>query len=392
MQLAKRMSVIKPSATLAINAKALELKAQGVNVTSLAVGEPDFPTPAHICEAAKKALDDGFTKYTQVPGIPELRKACAGYFERVYGVTAAKPENIIATNGGKQSLYALFQVLLNPGDEVLVPAPYWVSYPEMVVMAEGIPVAVPSTAESGFKVTIADLNAGLTPKTRVLVLNSPSNPTGACYSPKELDAIMEWAIAKNLFVISDEIYDQLVYEPAVPASAVHWWVRYPEQVAICNGLAKSFAMTGWRLGFTLACPDVIKAMSSMQSQVTANVCSIVQKAAVAALNGPFDSVLTMRAAFKRRRDAAVAEIATWPGVKCPTPDGAFYLFLDVSCLLGKDYADDIALCAMLLDKAHVAVVPGSSFGAPGCLRLSYATADEVLMEALARVKSAFFSC
>lgn len=390
MQLAKRMSVIKPSATLAINAKALELKAQGVNVTSLAVGEPDFPTPAHVCEAAKKAIDDGFTKYTQVPGIPELRKACAGYFERVYGVEGIKQENIIATNGGKQSLYALFQALLNPGDEVLVPAPYWVSYPEMVVMAEGVSVDVPSSAEKGFKITVADLEAKISPRTRVLLLNSPSNPTGACYSPKEFDALMEWAIGRGLFVISDEIYDQLVYEPDVAVSAIHWWVRYPEQVAICNGLAKSFAMTGWRLGFTLACTDVIKAMSSMQSQVTANVCSIVQKAAVAALTGPFDSVVTMRAAFKRRRDMAVAEIATWSGIKCPTPGGAFYLFIDVSCLLGKEYADDIALCAMLLEKAHVAVVPGSSFGAPGCLRLSYAVADDVLMDALSRMKKAFF--
>lgn len=387
MQLARRMSVIKPSATLAVNAKALELKAKGVNVISLAVGEPDFPTPAHVCEAAKKAIDDGFTRYTQVPGIPELRAACAGYFTRVYGVDSVKPENIIVTNGGKQSLYSLFQVLLNPGDEVLVPGPYWVSYPEMVLMAEGVPVDVPSTIKTNFKVSVADLEAKRGPKTRMLILNSPSNPTGACYTQAEFDAIVEWAIGHGLFVLSDEIYDQLVYEPAKPVSAIKWWSKYPEQIAICNGVSKSFAMTGWRMGFAMTHPAIIKGMSEMQSQVCSNVCSIVQKAAVAALTGSFDSVNEMRAAFKRRRDMAVTEIRTWKGVGCPCPDGAFYLFLDVSACLDVACPDDLTLCARLLEEAHVAVVPGSSFGAPGCLRLSYAVADDVLMDALAKMKS-----
>ena len=390
MQLATRMSKIKPSATLAINAKALELKAKGIAVTSLAVGEPDFPTPPHICEAAQKAMDEGFTKYTAVPGIPELRKAAAGYFERVYGVSAPM-ESVIITNGGKQSLYNLCQALLNPGDEVLIPAPYWVSYPDLVLMAEGVPVPVRASIDKGFKLSVEDLDRHVTSKTRALILNSPSNPTGACYSRTEIDAIMHWAIARKLFVISDEIYDQLVYEPAKPASVVDWWVRYPEQVAVVNGLAKSFAMTGWRVGYTLAHPAIIKAMSQIQGQSTANVCSIAQKAGVAALTGPFDCIKTMREAFIRRRDLACAEIAAWPGAICPKPDGAFYLFVDISSRFTPELPDATAVCAMLLEKAQAALVPGDAFGGPGCVRMSYALDDESLMQALARIRAALYS-
>lgn len=389
METARRMSGIKPSATLAMNAKTLELRARGVAVTSLAVGEPDFPTPAHIREAACAAIAEGFTRYTAVAGIPELREAVAGYYGRCYGVTA-DPACVIIENGGKQALYNLFLALLNPGDEVLVPSPYWVSYPDMVRLAEGVPVPVAAPASRGFKVSPADLEAARTSKTRVLVFNSPSNPTGACYSRPESDAIMQWALDHGIFVIADEIYDQLVYPPAQPASVSIWWEKYPERFAIANGLSKSFAMTGWRVGHTLAHPDLIKAISQVQGQTTANVCSIAQKAAAAALAGSYDCVAEMRAAFQRRRDMAHAEIASWPGVVCPRPDGAFYLFADISALLTPDLPDAGALCAFLLEKARVAIMPGDAFGAPGCVRLSYAVSDEALMDALGRIRSALF--
>lgn len=389
METARRMSGIKPSATLAMNAKTLELRARGVAVTSLAVGEPDFPTPAHIREAACAAIAEGFTRYTAVAGIPELREAVAGYYRRCYGVTA-DPACVIIENGGKQALYNLFLALLNPGDEVLVPSPYWVSYPDMVRLAEGVPVPVAAPASRGFKLSPADLEAARTSKTRVLVFNSPSNPTGACYSRPESDAIMQWALDHGIFVIADEIYDQLVYPPAQPASVSIWWEKYPERFAIANGLSKSFAMTGWRVGHTLAHPALIKAISQVQGQTTANVCSIAQKAAAAALAGSYDCVAEMRAAFQRRRDMAHAEIASWPGVVCPRPDGAFYLFADISALLTPDLPDAGALCAFLLEKARVAIMPGDAFGAPGCVRLSYAVSDEALMDALGRIRSALF--
>ncbi len=268
MRISDRLTRIKPSATLAVNAKALELKAKGVQVVSLAVGD----TPEHVREAAKTAIDEGFTRYTQVPGIPELRQAVCGYFARFYGVEAPM-EATVVTNGGKQALYNLFQCLLNPGDEVLVPAPYWVSYPALVELAGGVTVPVASPAERGFKVTPEELDRAVTPRTRALLLNSPSNPTGACYSRAETDAIMEWAIARDLFVISDEIYDRLVYEPAEAVSVCDWWERHPENVAVVNGLAKTFAMTGWRVGYALAHPDLIKAMTKIQGQSTSNICS-----------------------------------------------------------------------------------------------------------------------
>ena len=257
MQFSERMAHIKPSATLTINAKALELKSQGVDVTSLAIGEPNFPTPAHVCDAAKQAIDEGFTRYTAVPGIPPLREAIAGYFKRAYGVDVA-PDCTIASNGGKQSLYNLFAALLNDGDEVLIPSPYWVSYPDMVYLNGGVPVAVKAPASQGFKVTVEQLEAALTPKTKILVFNSPSNPTGACYSVSERDAIVKWALDRGLFIIADEIYDQLVYEPNKPSSIIVWWKQYPDRIAVVNGLAKSFAMTGWRVGYTVTHPDLVK--------------------------------------------------------------------------------------------------------------------------------------
>ena len=310
MQFSERMAHIKPSATLTINAKALELKSQGVDVTSLAIGEPNFPTPAHVCDAAKQAIDEGFTRYTAVPGIPPLREAIAGYFKRAYGVDVA-PDCTIASNGGKQSLYNLFAALLNDGDEVLIPSPYWVSYPDMVYLNGGVPVAVKAPASQGFKVTVEQLEAALTPKAKILVFNSPSNPTGACYSVSERDAIVKWALDRGLFIIADEIYDQLVYEPNKPSSIIVWWKQYPDRIAVVNGLAKSFAMTGWRVGYTVTHPDLVKKLSQITGQATGNICSVSQKAAVAALTGPYDCVESMRQAFQKRRDMAWKEIASW---------------------------------------------------------------------------------
>ncbi len=386
MKLSSKMKRIKPAATLAINTRAMELKAQGIPVISLAVGEPNFKTPQSACDAAKQAIDEGFTHYTQVGGIPELRKSAARYFKRIHGIDVGS-ENIIVSNGGKHCLYSLMQELLDPGDEVLIPVPYWTSYPEMVTLGEGTPVFVPSSIENNYKITPEDLEACLTPRTRAFIINSPSNPTGTCYTREELDTLIEWAINHKLIVISDEIYEQLVYAPAEMAGAAPWFVRFPEQVVIVNGLSKAYSMTGWRVGFTLASPELVNALDKMQSQICSNVCSIAQRAAVGALEGPQDSILVMREAFKRRRDMAFAEISTWPGVRCPKPDGAFYLFLDVSGCLDEECPDDVSLCKKLLEEGHVATVPGVAFGAPGCLRLSYAVSDEDLAEALRRMRS-----
>jgi len=384
MRISLRLSRIQPSATLAMNAKAQELKAQGKAVISLAVGEPDFPTPDHVKDAAKAALDANFTRYTPVPGIPELRDAVAGYFGRFYGVTPPR-EAVIVSNGGKQVLYNLFMALLNPGEEVLIPAPYWVSYPDMVLLAGGTPVGVPTDPEDDFLVSVEALDKACTPGTKILVLNSPSNPTGCCYTKAQLDAIMEWAVSRNVFVISDEIYDQLVYAPAEPASVIGWWEKHPDKVAVVNGLAKSFSMTGWRIGYAVTHPDLIKAQSKIQGQSTSNVCSFAQKGAVAALTGSYEYVEMMRESFKRRRDLAMDIVSTWPGVKCPKPGGAFYLFPDVSACYTDKTPDSAALCTRILEEALVALVPGSAFGDDRCIRFSYAVDDETLVKALTAV-------
>ncbi len=384
MRISDRLRKLKPSATLAVNAKAQELKAQGREVVSLAVGEPDFGTPDHVREAAKRAIDEGFTRYTPVPGIPDLRAAIAGYYGQFYGV-CAKGENAIASCGGKQALYNLLMALLNPGDEVLIPAPYWVSYPAMVELADGVPVIVPTDPDSGFLVSVRDLESVCTPRTSVLLLNSPSNPTGGHYSQDALDEIARWARARGVFIISDEVYDRLVYEPAKPSTLSPMWQRHPESIAIVGALSKSFCMTGWRVGWTLAHPDLVKACAKIQGQSTSNVNSVTQKAAVAALTGPWTLVDEMKASFVRRRDLALEVIRSWPGVVCPKPDGAFYLFPVVEKYYTPDMPDSAALCTRLLEEAGVALVPGSAFGDDRCVRFSYAVADEVLVGALARV-------
>ena len=388
MNFADRMKKITPSATLAINAKALEMKAKGIAVTSLAVGEPDAPTPRHICEAAEKAIDENFTKYTPVNGILEVRNAVCHYFQRQYQVSA-KPENVILTTGGKQSLANTLLVMLNDGDDVLLPCPYWTSYPDLIRLAGGNPVLVKADSSRGFRIDPSDLEKAATPKTRMMILNSPSNPTGVAYTQEELDALVSWCFEHDIFVLADEMYEQLVYD-GKPVSVSHWWEKHPEKIAILNGLSKAFSMPGWRVGYTLGHEELIKQCSKLQGQMTSHMCSIAQKAAVAALDGPYDCVEEMRQSFLRRRDLAMAEISTWPGVVCHRPGGAFYLFPDVSALFTPQMPSGEAVCTYLLEKARVACVPGEAFGDPHCIRLSYAVADDVLMDALRRIKEALY--
>ncbi len=390
MNLSRRINNLAPSATLAMSARAQAMKAEGRDILSLTVGEPDFPTPDFICKAAKDAIDARFTRYTAEPGIVELRKAIAGYYSIQYGIKAGA-ENAIAANGGKQGLYNLFVCLLDPGDEVLIPAPYWVSYPAMVELADGKPVVVPSGAEAGFKITPAALEKYRTPRTKILVFNSPSNPTGACYTREETDAIARWAVDNKLIVIADEIYDQLVYTPEPYATMGTWWDRHPENFIICNGVSKTYAMTGWRMGYVLGEANLIKAMTRLQGQTTSNVCTITQKAAQAALTGGFEEVKAMRDAFRRRRDTAYTIISGWRDVVCPKPEGAFYIFPDVHRLYTKAMPDSMSLCEQLLEKAGVALVPGGPFGDDNCVRISYAVSDEMLVQALERIRKFLYS-
>ncbi len=384
MKLSQRILSLQPSATMAINAKAQEMRAQGRKVISLAVGEPDFVTPDHIIEAAKQALDEGFVKYTPVPGIPELRDAVAGYFNRFYQVKPER-EEVMVSNGGKHCLYNLFQCLLDPGDEVLILAPYWVSYPAMVQLAQGMPVFVPAAAEDNFLVSVDKLDRAVTDRTRAIIINTPSNPTGCHYTQEQLNELADWARSKDIFIISDEIYDQLVYEPAKPASLAGFWAENKDRAAIVNGLSKSMAMTGWRVGFCLAHRDLIKAMIKFQGQSTSNICSIAQKGAVAALTGSFEPVEVMKQSFVKRRDLALEIVRSWPGVVCPKPDGAFYIFPDVSAIYNDEVKNSVELCQKILEEVEVALVPGAAFGDDRCIRISYALDEETLTDALNRV-------
>ena len=385
MTLSRRINSIAPSATLAMSARARALKAEGRDILSLTVGEPDFSNPQYVSDAAKKAIDEQFTHYTAETGIVELREAVCGYFKSEYGVVSAKADNIIITNGGKQGLYNLFVCLLDPGDEVIIPAPFWVSYPDMVALADGKPVIVSAPAEAGFKITVEQLEKSRTAKTKILVMNAPSNPTGACYTQEEADAIAQWAQDNNILLIADEIYDQLVYAPAKHATFSRWWDKNPNGFVICGGVSKSWAMTGWRVGHVLCGGDLAKAMAKLQSQTTSNICSIAQKAALAAYSTNLDSVYAMRQAFLRRRDLALEIIGTWKDVYCPKPDGAFYLFPDMHRLYTDKMPGSMALCEQILENAGVALVPGAPFGDDNCVRMSYAVSDDMLREALERI-------
>jgi aspartate aminotransferase len=392
MQLARRIRQIPPSATLALNAKANHLKAQGVDIVNFGVGEPDFDTPDNIREAAIRAIREGFTRYTPVGGIPELKAAIADKFQADYGLSY-QPGEIVVSCGGKHALYNLFQVLFDQGDEVVIPAPYWVSYVPMAMLAEATPVIIPTREANGFKLTAAELQARLTPRTKGLVINSPSNPTGGVYTQDELAALAEVVLAAGLYVISDDIYDKILFDGAKFVNIAMLSPELKARTFVLNGVSKAYAMTGWRIGY-LAGPEAgIKAADNLQSQSTSNPNSVAQKAAVEALTGPQDSVQTMVAEFAWRRDDIYRRVLAIPGVTTPKPAGAFYIFPNFSAYYDRltpvpGQSHSGALAAYLLEEARVAAVPGDEFGEDQCLRFSYATSRERIATGLSRIKAA----
>jgi len=392
-KLADRLSVVVPSATLAINARAQELRAQGVDIISFGAGEPDFDTPSNIREAGIAAIEAGKTRYTAVSGVAELRAAIAERSTRERGVPATAA-NVVVTVGAKGALFNLALALFEPGDEVIVPAPYWVSYPEQVRLVGATPVFIPSTLERGWKLDPADLARALTPKTKAVVLCSPSNPTGAAYGPAELEAIAAVLRAHDCWIILDEIYGSLVYDGFEQRSLVSVAPDLAPRAVIIDGVSKTYAMTGWRVGWSIAPIALSKAMDMVQSQGATSTATPSQWAALEALRSPALEFEQMRSLFQLRRDRLVEGLRNIPGVRCGTPEGAFYAFCDISEWIGRrtpDGAvlnDDAAVAAWLLDKAHVAVVPGAAFGAPGHMRLSYAVSVENIDKALARIGDA----
>jgi aspartate aminotransferase len=398
-RISRRIGAIAESATLKVDAKAKALQAQGRPVISFAAGEPDFATPSSIVDAASAAvLDPKNYRYTPAVGLPELREAIAAKTLRDSGlsVTAAQ---VVVTNGGKQAVYQAFATIVDPGDEVLVPAPYWTTYPEAIKLAGGVPVEVFAGSDQDYLVTVEQLEAARTEKTKVLLFVSPSNPTGAVYSPAATTAIGEWALEHGIWVISDEIYQNLTYsdDPAVAPRALSIVEAVPalaDTTILVNGVAKTYAMTGWRVGWMVGPVDAMKAAGNLQSHLSSNVSNISQRAALAALSGPQDEVETMRQAFDRRRRLIVAELNKIDGVVCPTPEGAFYVYPDVTGLLHREWggvtpATSLELADLILDQAEVAVVPGEAFGPSGYLRLSYALGDGPLLEGVQRLQKLF---
>ncbi|MFD1777364.1 pyridoxal phosphate-dependent aminotransferase [Fredinandcohnia salidurans] len=386
MKLANRVAALTPSSTLAITAKAKELKAAGHDVIGLGAGEPDFNTPDHIIEAAIKAMKEGHTKYTPSAGLPSLKQAICNKLLKDQQLEY-KPNEVIVGTGAKFVLYALFQVLLNKDDEVIIPTPYWVSYPEQVKLAEGVPVYVEGKEENNFKVSVEQLEAAITNKTVALVLNSPSNPTGMLYSKEELKAIGELCVKHNILIVSDEIYEKLVYFGATHYSIAQVSEEVKSKTVLINGLSKSHSMTGWRIGYAAGPVDIIKSMTDLSSHSVSNPTSIAQYASIAAYEGPQEPVETMRQAFEQRLDVIYDKLVSIPGISCKKPQGAFYLFPNAKkCaeLTGYENVDDFVKA--LLEEALVAVVPGSGFGAPNNIRLSYATSLEQLEIAIDRIR------
>lgn len=368
MKLAARVGQVPPSLTLAIAAKAKALKAEGIDVCSFSAGEPDFDTPAHIKTAAEKALQEGKTKYGPAAGEPKLREAIARKLREDNGL-CYNAENVIVTNGGKHSLFNLMLALIETGDEVIIPAPYWLSYPEMVKLAEGTPVIVSTDAASGYKITPDQLRSAITPKTKLFVLNSPSNPTGMIYTPEEIKALAEVIVENNIWVVSDEIYEKILYDGAEHLSIGAIGPEIFDRTIISNGFAKAYSMTGWRLGYLAGPVELIKAATTIQSHSTSNVCTFAQYGAIAALEGSQDCVEEMCQAFAARRQVMLDRLNAIPGLICPKPDGAFYMFPDIS----QTGIKSMEFCNALLESHQVAVVPGIAFGADDCIRLSYAT-------------------
>ena len=368
MKLASRVNQVTPSLTLAIDSLAKEMKKNGEDVCSFSAGEPDFDTPTHIKAAAKKALDEGKTRYGPAAGEAGLRKAIAEKLLRDNQL-AYNADNVIVTNGGKQSLYNLIMALIEAGDEVIIPAPYWLSYPEMVTLAGGTSVIVNTSLENQYKITPEQLEAAITPKTKLFVLNSPSNPTGIVYTPEEIAALAKIVVEKDILVVSDEIYEKILYDGAIHRSIASFGPEIFQRSIISNGFAKAFSMTGWRVGYVAGPVEIVKAMTKIQGHSTSNVCTFAQYGAIAALESPQDCIEEMVKAFSERRQYILERVRSLPGLNCPTPNGAFYVFIDISQtgLKSRDF------CQKLLETQKVAAIPGIAFGADDCIRLSYAT-------------------
>ncbi|MBE9075540.1 pyridoxal phosphate-dependent aminotransferase [Microcystis sp. LEGE 08355] len=368
MKLASRVNQVTPSLTLAIDSLAKEMKKNGEDVCSFSAGEPDFDTPTHIKAAAKKALDEGKTRYGPAAGELGLRKAIAEKLLRDNQL-AYNADNVIVTNGGKQSLYNLIMALIEAGDEVIIPAPYWLSYPEMVTLAGGTSIIVNTSLENQYKITPEQLEAAITPKTKLFVFNSPSNPTGIVYTPEEIAALAKIVVEKDILVVSDEIYEKILYDGAIHRSIASFGPEIFQRSIISNGFAKAFSMTGWRVGYIAGPVEIVKAMTKIQSHSTSNVCTFAQYGAIAALESPQDCIEEMVKAFSERRQYILERVRAIPGLNCPTPNGAFYVFIDISQtgLKSRDF------CQKLLETQKVAAIPGIAFGADDCIRLSYAT-------------------
>jgi aspartate aminotransferase len=391
MTLSRKIASVEESQTLALTRLAGQMKARGIDIVSMTAGEPDFPTPAHVREAAIAAIRDNFTHYTPVAGIPELLEAVREKFARENGLSFDVSQ-VLVSCGAKHSIFNALVALCNPGDEVIVPAPYWVSYPEMAKIADAVPVIVHAGAETGYKVTPAMLRRAITPRSKVLILNSPSNPTGAVYSIGELEGIAEVAAGAGLTIVSDEIYEKILYDGARHRS-IGAIDAVRDRVVTVNGVSKAYAMTGWRIGYMGGPKDVIQAAAKVQSQATSNANSIAQRAALAALNGPADDVVAMVAEFGRRREYLAGRLKAVPGVKLVAPAGAFYVFPDIGGCIGAGWKDDpiasdMDLAAYLMEEAKVAVVPGSAFGAPNHIRLSFACSMEDITAAADRIEAA----
>ena len=390
-RVSRRIGSIAESATLAVAAKAKALKAAGRPVIGFGAGEPDFPTPDYIVQAAAAACQDPrWHRYTPAAGLPELRAAVAAKTLRDSGY-AADPAQVLITNGGKQALYNAFAALLDPGDEVLLPAPYWTTYPESIRLAGGVPVEIVTDETTGYRVSIAQLEAAVTPATKLLVFVSPSNPTGAVYPPAEVEAIGRWAAERGLWVVTDEIYEHLGYGDAVFSSMATLVPELGDRIVIVNGVAKTYAMTGWRVGWLIGPRDVVAAATNLQSHATSNVANVSQIAALTAVSGNLDAVAQMRTAFDRRRQTMTQMLQAIDGVTCPLPEGAFYCYPSVRGLIGRSLrgqqiASSAHLAGLILDEVEVAVVPGEAFGTPGYLRLSYALGDDDLVEGVGRMQ------
>jgi aspartate/methionine/tyrosine aminotransferase len=390
-RISARVAGIAESATLAVDAKAKALKAAGRPVIGYGAGEPDFATPDYIVEAAVQACRDPRNhRYTPAGGLPELKQAIVDKTRRDSGYEV-EPAQVLVTNGGKQAIYELFATILDPGDEVILPAPYWTTYPEAIRLAGGVPVEVLADETQGYKVTPEQLEAARTERTKVLLFNSPSNPTGAVYDRGEVEAIGRWAVERDLWVLTDEIYEHLVYDGLETASLPVVCPELADRCVVVNGVAKTYAMTGWRVGWAIGPKDVIKAATNLQSHATSNVSNVAQRAAIAALTGDLSAVAEMKAAFDRRRRTIVSMLNDIDGVVCPEPQGAFYAYPSVKGLLGREIdgvtpTTSTELAEVLLDKAEVAAVPGEAFGSPGYLRFSYALGDDDLVEGISRLQ------